>query len=119
MNMGKLEGNAALITGDNSGIGLATAKLFVHEGTEVFVTGRCQETLNTTVAEIGPRAVDVQGDVSNLKDLDRLVAAIRAKGIWWKMRAIVMGSPRPAFSTGNAHCARIRIRPALRPGRAF
>ena len=70
-------------------------------------------------AEIGPRAVDVQGEVFDLKDLDRLVAAIRAKGIWWKCEPFVVGSPRPAFSTGNAHWARIRIRPTLRPGRIW
>jgi NAD(P)-dependent dehydrogenase (short-subunit alcohol dehydrogenase family) len=81
MNMGKLEGKTALITGGNSGIGLATAKLFVHEGADVFITGRRQEALNAAVAAIGSRAIGVQGDVSNLNDLDRLVAAIKAKGV--------------------------------------
>jgi NAD(P)-dependent dehydrogenase (short-subunit alcohol dehydrogenase family) len=82
MNMGKLEGKTALITGGNSGIGLATAKLFAHEGADVFITGRRQEALNAAVAEIGSRAIGVQGDVSNLNDLDRLVAAIKAKGVF-------------------------------------
>jgi NAD(P)-dependent dehydrogenase (short-subunit alcohol dehydrogenase family) len=79
--MGKLEGKTALITGGNSGIGWATAKLFAHEGADVFITGRRQEALNAVVAEIGSRAIGVQGDVSNLNDLDRLVAAIKAKGV--------------------------------------
>jgi NAD(P)-dependent dehydrogenase (short-subunit alcohol dehydrogenase family) len=81
MNMGKLEGKTALITGGNSGIGLATAKLFAHEGADVFITGRRQEALSAAVAEIGSRAIGVQGDVSNLDDLDRLVVAIKAKGV--------------------------------------
>ena len=80
--MGKLEGKTALITGGNSGIGLATAKLFAHEGANVFITGRRQEALNAAVTEIGSRAIGVQGDVSNLNDLDRLVAAIKAKGVF-------------------------------------
>jgi NAD(P)-dependent dehydrogenase (short-subunit alcohol dehydrogenase family) len=68
------------LRGGNSGIGLATAKLFAHESADVFITGRRQEALNTAVAEIGSRAIGVQGDVSNLNDLDRLVVAIKAKG---------------------------------------
>jgi NAD(P)-dependent dehydrogenase (short-subunit alcohol dehydrogenase family) len=63
------------------GLGIATAKLFAHEGADVFITGRRQEALNAAVAEIGPRAMGVQGDVSNLNDLDRLVVAIKAKGV--------------------------------------
>jgi NAD(P)-dependent dehydrogenase (short-subunit alcohol dehydrogenase family) len=81
MNMGKLEGKTALITGGNSGIGLATARLFAHEGADVFITGRRQDALNIAVAQIGPKGTGVQGDVSNLSDLDRLVAAIKAKGV--------------------------------------
>jgi NAD(P)-dependent dehydrogenase (short-subunit alcohol dehydrogenase family) len=79
--MGKLEGKTALITGGNSGIGLATARLFAHEGADVFITGRRQDALNIAVARIGPKGTGVQGDVSNLSDLDRLVAAIKAKEV--------------------------------------
>src|SRR2546427_3485132 len=79
--MGKLEGKIALITGGNSGIGLATAKQFVHEGAYVFITGRREPELGATVKEIGRNVTGVQGDVSNLGDLDRLVAHIkREKG---------------------------------------
>jgi NAD(P)-dependent dehydrogenase (short-subunit alcohol dehydrogenase family) len=79
--MGKLEGKVALITGGNSGIGLATAKQFVNEGAYVFVTGRRDSELAAAVKEIGRNVTGVQGDVSNLGDLDRLFAQIkREKG---------------------------------------
>jgi NAD(P)-dependent dehydrogenase (short-subunit alcohol dehydrogenase family) len=79
--MGKLEGKVALITGGNSGIGLATAKQFVNEGAYVFITGRRQSELDVAVKQIGKSVTAVQGDVSNLGDLDRLFAQIkREKG---------------------------------------
>jgi NAD(P)-dependent dehydrogenase (short-subunit alcohol dehydrogenase family) len=70
--MGKLEGKTALVTGGNSGIGLATAKEFVNEGAYVFITGRRESELAAAVKEIGRNVSAVQGDVSNLSDLDRL-----------------------------------------------
>ncbi len=79
--MNKLEGKIALITGGNSGIGLATAKQFVHEGAYVFITGRREPELVRAVKEIEKNVTGVQGDVSNLVDLDRLFAQIkREKG---------------------------------------
>src|SRR2546427_1844958 len=79
--MGKLEGKIALVTGGNSGIGLATAKQFVKEGAYVFITGRRDRELVAAVKEIGRNVTGVQGDVSNLGDLDRLFAQIkREKG---------------------------------------
>jgi len=75
--MNKLEGKIALITGGNSGIGLATAKQFVNEGAYVFVTGRRDPELAAAVKEIGRNVTGVQGDVSNLADLDRLFAQIK------------------------------------------
>ena len=79
--MGKLEGKIALITGGNGGIGLATAKQFVNEGAYVFITGRRDTELAAAVKEIGRNVTGVQGDVSNLGDLDRLFAQIkREKG---------------------------------------
>jgi NAD(P)-dependent dehydrogenase (short-subunit alcohol dehydrogenase family) len=79
--MGKLEGKIALITGGNSGIGLATAKQFVNEGAYVFITGRRETELAAAVKEIGRSVTGVQGDVSNLGDLDRLFTQIkREKG---------------------------------------
>jgi len=79
--MNKLEGKIALITGGNSGIGLATAKQFVNEGAHVYITGRRDPELAAAVKEIGRNVTGVQGDVSNLGDLDRLFAQIkREKG---------------------------------------
>ncbi len=75
--MGKLEGTIALITGGNSGIGLATARRFVDEGAYVFITGRREPELNAAVKEIGENVTGVQGDVANLGDLDRLFAQIK------------------------------------------
>src|SRR5438128_4879784 len=75
--MGKLEGKIALITGGNSGIGLATAKQFVNEGACVFITGRREPELATAIKEIGRNVTGVQGDVSNLSDLDNLFAQIK------------------------------------------
>ena len=75
--MGKLEGKIALITGGNSGIGLATAKQFVNEGAYVFITGRRDPELAAAVREIGRHVTGVRGDVSNLGDLDRLFTQIR------------------------------------------
>jgi NAD(P)-dependent dehydrogenase (short-subunit alcohol dehydrogenase family) len=79
--MSKLEGKIALITGGNSGIGLATAKQFVNEGAYVFITGRREPELAAAVKDIGKNVTGVQGDVSNLAHLDRLFAQIkREKG---------------------------------------
>jgi NAD(P)-dependent dehydrogenase (short-subunit alcohol dehydrogenase family) len=75
--MGKLDGKIALVTGGNSGIGLATAKEFVNEGAYVFITGRREAELARAVKEIGKNITGVQGDVSKLEDLDRLFAQIK------------------------------------------
>ena len=75
--MGKLDGKSALITGANSGIGLATAKQFVNEGAYTFITGRRDSELAAAVKEIGSNVTGIQGDVSNLSDLDRLFAQIK------------------------------------------
>jgi NAD(P)-dependent dehydrogenase (short-subunit alcohol dehydrogenase family) len=80
--MGKLEGKIALITGGNSGIGLATAKQFVNEGAYVVITGRREPQLSAAVKEIGRNVTGIPGNVANLGDLDRLFAQIkREKGI--------------------------------------
>ena len=79
--MNRLEGKVAVITGGNSGIGLATARRFAEEGAHVFITGRRQNELDAAVRQIGKQATGVQGDVSNLADLDRLYATVkREKG---------------------------------------
>jgi len=76
--MSKLEGKIAVITGGNSGIGLATAQRFVSDGAYVFITGRRQSELDSAVKQIGEKNVSgVQSDVSNLADLDRLYATVK------------------------------------------
>ena len=75
--MGRLEGKVAVITGANSGIGLACAKRFAAEGARVFMTGRRQAELDEAVAEVGHHARGVRGDVANLADLDRLYEVVR------------------------------------------
>lgn len=75
--MGKLDGKISVITGANSGIGLASAKRFAREGARVFMTGRRKAELDKAVAEVGGDARGVQGDVANLDDLDRLYSILR------------------------------------------
>jgi NAD(P)-dependent dehydrogenase (short-subunit alcohol dehydrogenase family) len=75
--MKRLERKLAVITGGNSGIGLATAQRFVEEGAHVFITGRRQSELDAAVKQIGKNVTGVQGDVSNLADLDRLYATVK------------------------------------------
>src|SRR5271169_2482242 len=75
--MSKHEGKIAVITGGNSGIGLATAQRLVAEGGYVFITGRRQSELDAAVKLIGKNVTGVQGDVANLADLDRLYAAVK------------------------------------------
>jgi len=75
--MGKLDGKVAVVTGGNSGIGLATAKRLVADGAYVFITGRRKSELDAAVEQIGRNVTAVQGDVSKLADLDRLFATVK------------------------------------------
>jgi NAD(P)-dependent dehydrogenase (short-subunit alcohol dehydrogenase family) len=75
----RLAGKTALITGGNSGIGLATAKQFVNEGAYVYMSGRRDTELAAAVKEIGENVTGIRGDVSNLGDLDRLFAQISGR----------------------------------------
>ena len=77
--MSKLAGKVAVITGGSTGIGLATAIKFVEEGAKVYITGRRQAELDAAIQLIGKNAVGVQGDVSNLADLDRLYAKVKSE----------------------------------------
>ena len=75
----RFKDKVVLVTGGSSGLGLATAKRFAAEGARVFITGRRTEQLDEAAAQIGGDAVGVQGDVSNLADLDRLYDTIRQR----------------------------------------
>ena len=77
--MDRLKDKVAVVTGANSGIGLAIAKRFVREGARVFMTGRRQAQLDTAGREVGTNARGVQGDVGNLADLDRLYTIVGAE----------------------------------------
>jgi NAD(P)-dependent dehydrogenase (short-subunit alcohol dehydrogenase family) len=77
--MAKLTGKVALVTGGNSGMGLATAKLFAAEGAKVVITGRRQHALDEAAKTVGHSVLAVQGDVSKMADLDRLFATIKNK----------------------------------------
>jgi NAD(P)-dependent dehydrogenase (short-subunit alcohol dehydrogenase family) len=74
----KLEGKVAVITGGSTGIGLATAKRFAEEGATVFITGRRQAELDAAAREIGPKAVAVKADASNIADLAHLFDTVKA-----------------------------------------
>lgn len=75
--MDRLSGKVAVVTGGNSGIGLATAKAFVAAGARVVIFGRSQATLDAARRELGPDAMAVQGDVARTDDLERLFAVTR------------------------------------------
>lgn len=77
--MNRLEGKVAVVTGGNSGIGLATAKRFQEEGARVAILGRSRKTLDEAVKTIGNGVVAVQGDVAQLADLDKLYTEVSQK----------------------------------------
>lgn len=74
--MGKLEGKTAVITGGASGIGLAAAKRFVDDGAFIYIFGRRQDVLDTALADLGPNARGVRGDITDPADLDRLFETV-------------------------------------------
>jgi NAD(P)-dependent dehydrogenase (short-subunit alcohol dehydrogenase family) len=77
--MGKLEGKVAVVTGGNSGIGLATAKEFKEQGAQVVITGRDQQTLDEAKREIGVDVLAIRSDASSLTDIDGLFAAVNER----------------------------------------
>jgi NAD(P)-dependent dehydrogenase (short-subunit alcohol dehydrogenase family) len=74
----KLEGKVAVVTGGSAGIGLATAKLFAEQGASVFITGRRQAELDAALKQIGPKAVAIKADASNMADLAHLFDTVKA-----------------------------------------
>ena len=77
--MGKLEGKVAVITGGNSGIGLATAKEFKEQGARIVITGRDQATLDEAKRKIGGDVLAVRSDAASLTEIDKLFAAVKQK----------------------------------------
>lgn len=77
--MSRLSGKIAVVTGGNSGIGLATAQEFVREGAKVVIFGRDQRTLASAQETLGNGTIAVQGDVTNAADLDRLFETVKKK----------------------------------------
>ncbi len=75
----RLKDKVALITGGNSGIGLAAAQQLALEGAKVVITGRRSDALQSAIAEIGHGAIGIQGDVSSMADLDKIYAEIKSK----------------------------------------
>lgn len=77
--MSRLQGKTAVVTGGGTGIGFGAAKRFVDEGAFVYLFGRRQEPLDAAVAKLGPSARAIRGSVTDLSDLDRLYAAVKAE----------------------------------------
>src|ERR1700704_4942749 len=102
----KLEGKVAVVTGGSAGIGLATAKLFAEQGASVFITGRRQAELDAALKQIGPKAVAIKADASNMADLAHLFDTVKAaKGridVLFANAGIYELAPLGAF-TGDAY----------------
>jgi len=88
---GKLEGKVAVVTGGSAGIGLAAAKRFAEEGAYVFITGRRQPELDAAVKEIGPKAVAVRADSSDIFALGGWIAFEPMRDIAMVMGDLIAG----------------------------
>jgi NAD(P)-dependent dehydrogenase (short-subunit alcohol dehydrogenase family) len=101
----KLNNKVAVITGGNSGIGLATAQAFIQEGAKVVIVGRNRQAVDEAVQGLGAQAIGIQADVANLTDLDRLYATIEQQV--GKIDIIVVnagvGPVRPLAQVDEAH----------------
>lgn len=106
--MNTLAGKVAVITGGNSGIGLATAKLFIDEGAKVAIFGRDGATLDRAASALGPNALAVQGDVTHVEDLQRLFKQAHTR--FGKVDAVFANAGvaefRPLEAVDNEHFTR-------------
>jgi NAD(P)-dependent dehydrogenase (short-subunit alcohol dehydrogenase family) len=105
----KFNNKVAVITGGNSGIGLATAQNFIQEGAKVVIVGRNQDSVNEAVKSLGNGAIGIQGDVSNLDDLDRLYTIVRDRALKIDILVVNAGvAPfRPVERVDEAHFDKI------------
>jgi NAD(P)-dependent dehydrogenase (short-subunit alcohol dehydrogenase family) len=101
----RFEGKTVVITGGNSGIGLATARLFKEEGANVAISGRDRKTLDEAVQTIGKGTLAVKADVSNLVDIDRLFAEVAAK--FGKIDALFANAGIAKFSPASDSSERL------------
>jgi len=103
--MGRLNGKVAVVTGGNSGIGLATAQLFRSEGAKVAITGRDQRTLDQAVRDLGGEVIGIRSDVAKLEDTEKLFATVAAK--WGKIDILFAnagtGQFAPISDVSEAH----------------
>src|SRR5439155_8970300 len=79
MSEQRFKGKVAVVTGGNSGIGLATAKAYAREGASVVITGRDEKTLQAAAKEIGPNTLAIRSDAGKLADIDNAIAAIHKR----------------------------------------
>lgn len=99
-----LQGKAAVIADNPTGIGFAAAKLFIEEGAFVFITGRRQKELDEAAKAIGDNVIGVQGDVSKLADLDRLYETVNAEG--QRMASLGLNLPALLAMPRRGRCIR-------------
>jgi NAD(P)-dependent dehydrogenase (short-subunit alcohol dehydrogenase family) len=94
--MKRLEGKVAVVTGGNSGIGLATARRFKDEGARVAIAGRDRKTLDEAVRTLGGDVLAIQADVSRLADVDRIYAEVSRK--WGKIDVLFVNAGVAKFA---------------------
>jgi len=94
--MRRFEGKTALITGGNSGIGLATALAFAHEGARVVITGRDQSTLNQAKARLSADSIAIRNDAGQVADGDALAQTLKQQGV--KLDAVFINAGITRFA---------------------
>ena len=94
----RFNGKVVLVTGGNSGMGLAAARAFAGEGAEVIISGRNQATIDAAVAGIGATAAGFRADVSRLDDITRLMRSIKERS--GRLDVLFLASDEASYITG-------------------